>query len=216
METKVTEQLSQSAELKDLVAALAKARIEMKAPKKSKYHTQYKHHYSTYEDMVAAATEALRNNGLVVLMREKQYEGISYLYYSLHHISDQWIGGWSTIGNHTSDADHRKALGWKMTDAYSLLIGVEDLVGEDEDKQYKQEYKQHEQKQKLPEQKVFIEKVSKDQIDLLERELDDYPKVAEKLFNQLKINSYNEIPKDKFMAALEWIRKLIRAENETK
>ncbi len=60
---------------------------------------------------------------------------------------------------------------------------------------------------KVPKKEAAIKKISKDQLSELHMELDEYPKITKFLFKGLNIKELSEIPKDKYLAVIQHIRK---------
>lgn len=124
----------QSAEIKDLAAALCKAQTAMKHATKEAENPYFKSKYADLPAVIDAVRPALTANGLSVSqMMDYDEVGRHYLVTTLMHTSGQWLRGWYPINPTKNDP---QGIGSAVTYArrYSLAGATGNAsIGEDDD-----------------------------------------------------------------------------------
>jgi len=126
--------MSQSEQIKDLVAALAKAQAVMKPAIYNKINPHFKSRYADFSSCMDACRLPLAENGLAIIQSCETIDGKLNLVSMLAHISGQWMKSEFPIITTKMDS---QGIGSAMTYAkrYSLcgLIGiVADEEGDDD------------------------------------------------------------------------------------
>lgn len=124
----------QSAEIKDLAAALCKAQADMKHATKAADNPFFKSKYADLPAVIDAVRPLLAANGLSISqMMDYDESGKTYLVTMLMHSSGQWLRGWYPINPTKNDP---QGVGSAVTYArrYSLsgMVGIAS-IGEDDD-----------------------------------------------------------------------------------
>ena len=124
----------QSAEIKDLAAALCKAQAGMKHATKEADNPYFKSKYADLPAVIDSVRPALTANGLSVSqMMDYDEAGKVYLVTTLMHSSGQWMRGWYPINPVKNDP---QGIGSAVTYArrYSLAGATGNAsIGEDDD-----------------------------------------------------------------------------------
>lgn len=128
--------VSHSAEIKEFVAALAKAQGSMKPAVFNKINPHYKNKYADFSSCMDACRIPLSENGLAPIQYVETIEGKLYLITMIAHISGQWMKSEFPIVATKMDS---QGIGSAMTYAkrYSLcgMIGIvadEDVSNDDD------------------------------------------------------------------------------------
>ncbi len=127
---------SHSSEIKEFVAALAKAQGMMKPAIFNKSNPHFKSRYADFSSCMDACRIPLSENGLAVMQYCSTIEGKMYLVTMIAHISGQWMKSEFPLISAKQDS---QGIGSAMTYAkrYSLcgMIGIvadEDVQGDDD------------------------------------------------------------------------------------
>lgn len=202
----------QSSDTAELFAAMGKAQGEFDVASKDKQNPYFKSKYADLESIVSAARPALKAHGLsfMQIIRES-IDGKNYLHTYLTHSSGQWMRSRIRISPPKNDMQtFGSYLSYLKRYALAALLGVvsadEDDDGETAMAADRQIYAKGKSHQFNPGEEP-TPRVSRDQLDSLEYELNDMPELAEEIMNKMKINSLADMPKDKFQKTINWIRK---------
>ena len=124
---------NQSEEIKDLIAALAKAQGSMKAAVFNKGNLHFKSRYADFSSCMDACREPLSSNGLAVIQSTKTTpEGKLVLVTMLAHTSGQWMISEFPIIAKTMDSQGiGSALTYSKRYSLSAMIGI--VADEDKD-----------------------------------------------------------------------------------
>lgn len=122
---------NQSTEIKDLVAALAKAQGEMKPAIFNKVNPHYKNRYADFASCMDACRIPLSNNGLSVMQYCETIDDKLMLVTMLAHISGQWIKSYYPLYPSKMDSQSiGSAITYGKRYSLSAMIG---LVSDDDD-----------------------------------------------------------------------------------
>ena len=207
-----------SSQLNELFAALAKAQAEMTFASLNKENPYFKSRYSDLKEVIASSRPALSKHGLAVIQKIlTNDEGQSILHTMLCHSSGQWIESRMRIVPPKNDI---QTLGSYVTylRRYSLaaLIGIASQ-DEDDDGEIAMAEARHivakGPSSKYDPKRQSYETITREQLEELEYELDEYPDIAEQVLEGLKIMSLADMPKDRFKISLERIRQIKSVRN---
>ena len=197
-----------SIELNELFSALAKAQSKIKVASKDSSNPFFKSKYANLQAVIEASRPSLCENGLAVTQQLISEQEKSYLVTTLGHASGQWICSYTLLNPLKSDA---QSLGSYITYlrrySYAALIGVYD--GEEDDDGNTSSY---EAAKKEP----VSYKISADQLQMIEHELDGYDAIKTSFLKGLKVNSFADVPRDSFSYIYGQIREMVRLEKASK
>lgn len=206
-----------------LYAALAKAKLEYKNVRFNRENSFNKQVYADLDLIQKATNIALANNGLVFLQEPRDEDGTTFLYSTLGHGSGQEIVCKSRLivpGYTGAKSDNQRfgeSLAYLKRQVAQCMLGVvanndpEDNDDADAaETQYTNESRRSlggDTKPAHVDQGVFTEKITRDQLDDLFYELQDYPVMTESLKKGLEIQNLSDMPKAKYAAQMQLIRK---------
>lgn len=215
-----------SEQIDQLATALAKAQGEMPVAYKNSKNPFFKSTYADFEAIIVASRPSLSKYGLSVVQPPIVQEGDrSYLVTLLMHASGQWIKSIALHNPVKTDVQSLSSYNTYLKRmCYTSLVGV--ATGDDDDgqaashnvgsqetelvlKKYQSTYQQ-------PTQQAIIEKISNDQLEQLENELDGYPDIKSKVVSALNLERLSDMPRPSFLKALNRIRELAQQEQEIK
>jgi ERF superfamily protein len=193
--------MTQSENLNELFAALAKAQAEYTVADKSKDNPFFKSKYASYDSLVGATRPALTKYGLAIITRTRIEDGEQYLQMILSHSSGQYIASESKINPSKTDI---QALGSYRT--YLLRYGYKELTGvvtqdEDEDDDGEAAMVRHQNYSNMS-----SDTITKEQIDIINEELAGEYEIKDDMFKKLGITSLGQIKKSQFPGILKRIR----------
>jgi len=212
-----------SAEIKDLATDLAKAQAEMPTAELNKSNPYFKSSYADLKSIVSASRPALTKYGLSVTQQiYDDQDGICWLVTTLWHISGQWISSKrrivpakndiQTISSHTT---YLKRM------CYASLIGV--VTGDEDDDGEAAVATTRDTfargvaiNTKYNPKETSPEVITKEQLEELNYELQEYPDICEMVLDGLKIQSLADMPKTKFMVSVGRIREIKELRNNAK
>lgn len=206
-----------SEQIDQLATALAKAQGEMPVAYKNSKNPFFKSNYADFEAIIAASRPSLSKYGLAVVQSPTVSEnGTSFLETVLLHCSGQWIKSKAMHQPAKQDVQSLSSYNTYLKRmCYTSLIGV--ATSDDDDGNAAVEparmvthYNQP------PAQQVIIEKISKDQLEQLEHDLDGYPEIKTKVIAALNLERLSDMPRPAFLKALNRIRELAQQEQELK
>lgn len=125
--------MPQSAEIKDLATALAKAQEKLKPATKDGENPHFKSQYATLQSVWNAARAALTPNGLSVCQTFSETDGSSMaITTTLMHTSGQWISGTLTIRPTKADPQGiGSAVSYGRRYSLASIVGI--VADEDDD-----------------------------------------------------------------------------------
>jgi len=214
---------SRSEDIKELCGALAKAQSEMGTAGMNSENPYFKSRYADLAEVVRVSRPALTKFGLAVMQQIIPNEdGQNILHTILTHNSGQWIESRMRILPSKPDVQALQSyITYIRRSAYSALVGVV-VSNEDDDAEVAVAYdrdtfaKGTALNTKYNPKEQTYETITKEQLEELEYELGQYPDVAEQVLDGLKLQSLADMPKSKFLASIERIRKIKNARNGVK
>lgn len=214
---------TKSSQINELLAALSKAQAEMKPAQLSSTNPFFKSKYADLAEVVQSTRPALTKHGLCVIQQITINEdGANILNTILGHSSGQWIKSQARILPAKPDI---QSLGSYITFlkryCYAALIGS--ITGEVDDDG---EMAVHETREiakkgvalttKYNPKEDMTETITREQLDEALYELAEYPDILELVLDGLKIQSIADMPKSKFIIAMERIRQIKNTRNNAK
>ncbi len=212
-----------SEQIDQLATALAKAQGEMPVAGKNQKNPFFKSNYADFEAIIEASRPALTKYGLSVVQSPSMQENNeSYLITILMHSSGQWV---KSTAHHNPPKNDIQSLSSYNTYlkrmCYTSLICV--ATGDDDDgekamdrnNQYqpKQEFNKPQDVIK-PAQQIIIERISTDQLEVLEKELDGHAEIKDSVLEVFGIKSLKDMHKSKFLSSLNQIKDLVNREKD--
>lgn len=207
----------------ELYAALAKAKLEYKNVRFNRQNSFNKQVYADLDIIQKATNIALANQGLVFIQEPRDEDGTTFLYSTLGHSSGQEIVCKSRLivpGYTGAKSDNQRfgeSLAYLKRQVAQCMLGVvanndpEDNDDADaSETQYNNESRRSmggDTKPAHVDQGVFTEKITREQLDELHYELQDYPIMTESLKRGLEIQNLSDMPKAKYSAQMQLIRK---------
>ncbi len=207
----------------ELYTALAKAKLEYKNVRFNRENSFNKQVYADLDLIQKSTNIALANQGLVFIQEPKDIDGVTYLFSTLGHSSGQDISCKNRLivpGYTGAKSDLQRfgeALAYlKRQVAQSMLGIVANNDPEDNDDadasetQYTNESRRSlagDTKPAHVDQGIFTERITRDQLDDLYYELQDYPIMTQSLLKGLEIKELSDMPKAKYHAQMQHIRK---------
>jgi hypothetical protein len=214
---------NESSDLKELFTALAKAQAEMKIAGLSSENPFFKSRYADLADIVRASRPALTKYGLSVIHQILPNEdGASMLHCILCHSSGQFIRTTMRILPVKNDI---QSLGSCITYlkryTYMAICGVI-CSDDDDDGELVMSSVREDMKKGTsltmkynPKDESHVT-ITKEQLDELEYELSEYTDITEMVLNGLKIHALADMPKSKFITAINRIREIKDSRNNPK
>lgn len=199
-----------------LATALAKAQSEMSVAHEDSNNPFFKSKYADLAAIIKASRPHLTKNGLSVTQQVLSYDnGSTMLHTVLMHNSGQWIESTMRILPPKTDP---QSLGLYITYmrryAYGALVNTVPGKGEDDDaeglmKPYRESYEKGTALGKLPEEdkNESNEVISADQHNVIKRALSGYANLGEEILPKLRIQSFADLPKNRFDQVTDWIQK---------
>ena len=214
---------NQSEDLKELFAALAKAQAEMRIAGLSSENPYFKSRYADLADVVRASRPALTKYGLSVIHQILPNEdGASILHCILCHSSGQFIRTSMRILPVKNDI---QSLGSCITYlkryTYAAICGVISSEDDDDGEIVMADVREETKKgtsfntKYNPKEEPHIT-ITREQLEELEYELAEYTDITEMVLSGLKIHALADMPKSKFMTAINRIREIKESRNNPK
>lgn len=195
----------QSETLGEIFGALAKAQLEMEVAKMESKNPFFKSNYADLPSVVKASRPHLAKNGLCVIQRVIPLGGVSHLVTRLGHASGEWLESQMPINPPKADI---QTLGSYITYlrrySYAAMVGVV-AANEDDDGE----------KAMAPVREIETAPartgISKQQLEILARELEGHNEILEGVINGFKLGKLSDLPASKYTQCLERIREIKRA-----
>ncbi len=206
-----------------LYTALAKAKLEYKNVRFNRQNSFNKQVYADLDIIQKSTTPALSSHGLSFVQDHKDEDGVTYLYSILTHASGQEYESKCRLimtaytGAKGDNERFGESLAYmKRQKAQSILGIVANNDPEDnDDAEASESLYTSESRRSLGgdtkpahvDQGMFTEKITREQLDDLYYELQDYPIMTESLKKGLEIQNLSDMPKAKYAAQMQLIRK---------
>lgn len=207
---------------KELNTALAAAQAEFDIARKSQEDNYYHMRYENLSDIVEASRPYLSKNGLSVTFSiEHRDDSGALLTCILLHASGQSMQSCIRLLPIKNDP---KSLASEVSFMKRILYaGITGVVAEDEDDDADvamSTFRESDERGLSPEKKHDSREdrtpITKDQYEELERELEEYPEMAENIINAYKLRDLASMPKAKYDVAIKRVRALKNIRNRTK
>lgn len=214
---------AQKPEYNELYSALAKAKLEYKHVRFNRENSFNKQVYADLDVIQKATNVALAKEGLVFIQEPRDIDGTTFLYSRLAHSSGQHLKCKNRLiipGYTGAKSDLQRfgeALAYLKRQVAQAMLGiVANNDPEDNDDadasatQYTNETRRSiagDTKSAHVDQGVFSERISADDLEDLYYELQDYPVMTQSLLKGLEIKELADMPKAKFRAQMDLIRK---------
>jgi hypothetical protein len=206
-----------SEQINELAAALAKAQEEMQTAGMNADNPFFKSKYADLAEIVRASRPALTKNGLSVVQRTLVVNDEKVLSTLLLHSSGQWIEGIMPINPAKTDIQSLGSyISYLRRYTYAPMVGVvvvdEDDDGEGEMKPYRpaQQYDKPQQKRyesaSTRREQTLSQCITKDQLDDMEFELNEYPELAKSILSAYGVDSLDNLPKEAYRTIMTKLR----------
>lgn len=208
--------------LHELYAAFAKAKVEYKPLRSNRVNTFNKQPYADLEAIFRATDAALSKYELVFYQEPRDEDGTTFLYSTLAHASGQKITTKNRLiipaftGAKSDSQRFAEALAnLKRHVAKSMLSIAEIGDAEDADDAETSELLFMKQTQKAMagddkpaavDQGILSERITKDQLQELYLELEEYPVMTKNILKGLELQSLADMPKARYWEVIKTIR----------
>lgn len=198
---------TESLELNELFAALAKAQLEMEVAKTDSSNPFFKSKYADLSSVVQASRPFLAKNGLSVIQRILPMpSGGLFLSTRLCHSSGQWVDSKIPITPPKADIQSLGAyITYLRRYTYASVVGV---VSSDEDDDGEAVMSHERRKGSSP---APSSKISKAQLQILSQELEEQPELLETLLSGYEISKLADLAENKYTGCINRIREIKRA-----
>lgn len=205
----------------DLYTALSKAQGEMPPVYATQENAYFKEKYVDYGEMLRVSHPYLSKYGLSVHDRTTTNEdGQEVLVMYLTHESGQQVESCCKIIPPKSDTKTYKSYkDQRRKDLFEGLVGIICANSDDDGEYANATHRETLAKgvalnTKYNPKENRMETITKEQLEELEYELGEYDDVCEDVLDSLKIQNLADMPKSKFMASIDRIRKIKRLREE--
>lgn len=202
-----------STEVKDLVGALAKARLDFKTPSKNKIvqFSGRKYEYSDLAAITDAVAPALAKHNIALIQQVEDISGATILHTKLMHSSGQWIESRSrVIPVGKTHQEWGSAMSYQRRYNIMSLCAIAPDDEPSDDDALKADFKDNDrlergyvQNKNNPRNNTRVTIVP-EQLDAIESELKnpvfahDIESILEKLYDRYDIGELADLPKDKY------------------
>ena len=194
--------MNKSEQLNELFAALSKAQAEMHIAGLTATNPFFKSKYADLKELVLASRPSLTKHGLAV----SQVVHINELVTILGHSSGQYISSSIEIRPTKTDVQaYGSYITYLRRYAYAAIVGV--VTGDEDDDG---NLASSSNGQYSP--KNEVNKVTTEQLDQLESELNGYPELAERMKKGMNIKKLEDFPKADFAGGIKRIQQIKRDE----
>lgn len=206
-----------------LYDALAKAKLEYKTVRFNRVNTFNKSVYSDLEMIFKATNAALSNHGLSFTQYPVDVDGTTFLDSILAHASGQELTCRNRLiipgytGAKSDNQRYGESLAYLKRQVAQAMLGVVACHDEEDndDADVSESLFNNQSRKAMAgdetpasvDQGVLSERITKDQLEELHYELADYPKMTEALLRALEITRLADMPKAKYAAEMQRIRK---------
>jgi len=219
----VPEDPYQSASQKNIAPAFAKAQAEYKSVGYNRENPYYKSGYADLDAIIRATRPALTKNGLSFRHFVKTPEnGQTILHTLILHSSGEWFETRARILPTKNDQQsYGSAVSYQKRYSAKDLLGVAPTNDVSDDDAEVAMIDSRDMIAKGPSNKYNPKKqsnetITKEQIEELEYELQEYPDIADDILEKMHLQSIADMPKNKFLISVKRIREIKRLRNEGK
>lgn len=209
---------TKSEDINELASALAKAQSEIEIAGKKETNPFFKSKYADLAELINVSRPALTKNGLAVMQQIlTDDDGMTWLNTILTHSTGQWIETRMRVIPIKNDPQSfGSCVTYLRRYCYAALINI--AVSADDDDGEAAMYDQRQVfakgtaiNTKYNPKENISETITKEQREEMEYELAAYPDIAEMILDGFKIRSIADMPKTKFMAAVQRVREIKNA-----
>lgn len=211
------------APLNELYTALAKAKLDYKPVRFNRQNSFNKQVYADLHIIQQCTNEALANNNLVLIQDPEDEDGTTFLYTTLAHGSGQsrtcknrlvipsYTGAKSDNQRFDEGLAHLK----RMVAQSVLGVVANNDEADNDDADTSQTMYENEARRSLGgseipahvDKGILSEKITKDQLEDLYYELQEYPVMTKSLLKGLEISSLADMPKARYHDQIQMIRR---------
>jgi hypothetical protein len=206
-----------SEQIDQLATALAKAQGEMPVAYKNSKNPFFKSMYADFESITNACVPSMSKYGLSFFQSITEEDDKSYLITVVMHSSGQWIKSKARIKPAKEDVQAFSSYNTYLKRiCLSSIIGIATGEADDDGNSAAEQPRMVNHYNQPPSsiQQVIVEKISKDQLEQLEHDLDGYPEIKTKVIAALNLERLSDMPRPSFLKALNRIRELTQQEQE--
>lgn len=205
---------TESEELGELFAALAKAQLEMEVAKTDNANPFFKSKYADLTSVVKASRPYLAKNGIAIIQRVLPADGShGFLFTRLCHATGQWIESCMEINPPKHDI---QSVGSYITYlrryCYAAIAGVVSAEEDDDG----EAVMQHPRKAQVVGSNATAgpSKITKAQLEVLAQELEGHEEILESLLKGFGISKLADMESKHYTKCIERIREIRRAKEE--
>jgi len=204
-----------SAQTNEIYASLAKAQGEYPVIGPNRENPYFKSSYTDLDTILRAIRPALTKNGLGLTQQIRiTSDGATILHTILTHSSGQWMESRNRIIPPKNDPQtYGSTLTYQKRYAAMALLGVtcsQDKQDDDAEVAMGQArnvfVKGPTTKYNPKEESVDV--ISKEQLDELEYELQEYPDIGEMILEKMQLQSLADLPKSKYQTSVTRVREI--------
>jgi long-subunit acyl-CoA synthetase (AMP-forming) len=200
---------SESSQLNELFAALAKAQFDMEIAKTDSANPYFKSSYADLASIVKASRPFLAKNGLAVIQRIVTNDrGALYMHTRLCHASGQWMESRMPINPIKTDI---QSLGSHITYlkryTYAAIVGVV-ASGDDDDGETAMNRTAVSNNNVTP---INSSTINKAQLQIISEELEGHEELLENLLKAYNISKLSDLDAKKYTQCITRIREIKRA-----
>lgn len=198
-----------SEQLHELFAALAKAQADMNFASLTNNNPFFKSKYADLAEYIRVSRPMLTKHNLCVIQQlMTDADGVNVLHTLLGHASGQYIESRIKIIPPKSDI---QSLGSYITYlrrySYAALVGLTSS-GEDDDGEQAMVHARTLPKVKVDLPPTNNERITKEQLEQLYYELNEFPHIEEKILDAMHISQLSDMPKNRFLASIKRIKEI--------
>lgn len=198
----------QSPEINHISEAFAKAQGEYPKIGKDKEGHNYK--YVEMQTLLNAILPVLSKNGLSLWQGTTWIEGKTFLVSFLRHSSGQWFANYTPyldINTTSRNVHHDFGTATTYLRRYQAMAILGIHGDKDTDADDLEEAEPAPLKELVkPFQQVKIEKITLEQLEMLEYELEGYPDIAQNMMKSLQLETIADLPKEKYLFCIKKIQ----------
>jgi hypothetical protein len=200
---------SESSQLNELFAALAKAQFDMEIAKTDSANPYFKSSYADLASIIKASRPFLAKNGLAVIQRiVTNDKGALYMHTRLCHASGQWMESRMPINPIKQDI---QSLGSHITYlkryTYAAIVGVV-ASGDDDDGETAMNRTAVSNNNVTP---INSSTINKAQLQIISEELEGHEELLENLLKAYNISKLSDLDAKKYTQCITRIREIKRA-----
>jgi len=192
-------------EQKNIIAALVKAQLKIRPPKKSGLNPMFKSRYATFDDIMVSISKPLAEEGLVVSHTHKKIEGEIIHIVRITHVSGEFMESEFFL-----KVDKPTMQGLASANTYAKRQAVCNLLSlagdEDDDANVSEQESFKSHKKGVGREKSSPETtINADQCNQLEGYIGGDPEISERILRAYKVESLSLLPSHQFTSIVNGI-----------